>query len=80
MSRVFLTLEMAIKPTGPVFPPLTRQAVLNCSFSSWYPLFRRHSLKATVLRPLPADFRAYLESDGIFAPVGSADVSSMMFA
>ncbi|GJN90901.1 hypothetical protein Rhopal_003915-T1 [Rhodotorula paludigena] len=47
--------------------------VLACQFSSWYPLFKRCSPKATVIRPIPdeADFLDYLESDGLFLPEGS---------
>lgn len=53
------------------FPPLTRAAVLACQFSSWYPTFRKHSPKATVIRPLEDRFIDYLESDGLFLPEGS---------
>jgi hypothetical protein len=53
------------------FPPLTRSAVVNCSFSSWYPTFRRHSPKASVIKPLEPAFIEYLESDGLFVPEGS---------
>ncbi|GAA5921636.1 hypothetical protein JCM3775_001741 [Rhodotorula graminis] len=58
---------------SPLFPPLHTRDVLACQFSSWYPLFKRHSPKATVLRPIPheADFLDYLESDGLFLPEGS---------
>ncbi|KAM0791596.1 hypothetical protein ACM66B_006039 [Microbotryomycetes sp. NB124-2] len=55
----------------PQFPPLTKQDVLACSFSSWYALFRRHSPKATVIKSLSASFVDYLESDGLFLPEGS---------
>ncbi|KAK4047162.1 hypothetical protein OIV83_005614 [Microbotryomycetes sp. JL201] len=60
----------AVLPS-PQFPPLSQQDVLACSFSSWYPLFRRHSPKATVIRPLSSSFVDYLESDGLFLPEGS---------
>ncbi|ORY84107.1 D123-domain-containing protein [Leucosporidium creatinivorum] len=53
------------------FPPLTRAAVLACQFSSWYPTFRKHSPKATVIKPLEDRFIDYLESDGLFLPEGS---------
>jgi D123 len=53
------------------FPPLTRSAVLSCSFSAWYPIFRRQSPKATVIKPLHPSFVDYLESDGLFVPQGS---------
>ncbi|GAA5897999.1 hypothetical protein JCM8208_003221 [Rhodotorula glutinis] len=56
-----------------LFPPLHTRDVLACQFSSWYPLFKRLSPKATVVRPIPheADFLDYLESDGLFLPEGS---------
>ncbi|GAA6050299.1 hypothetical protein JCM3770_002951 [Rhodotorula araucariae] len=56
-----------------LFPPLRTQDVLACQFSSWYPLYKRVSPKATVIRPIPHanDFLEYLESDGLFLPEGS---------
>ncbi|BGP48621.1 hypothetical protein JCM10450v2_004497 [Rhodotorula kratochvilovae] len=56
-----------------LFPPLRTQDVLACQFSAWYPLYKRVSPKATVIRPIPhqADFLDYLESDGLFLPEGS---------
>lgn len=63
------------------FPPLTRAHVLLFQFSSWYPVFRAHSIKSTVIRPLPPDFVNYLHSDGILVPEGSEDslVSANVF-
>jgi hypothetical protein len=43
-------------------------ATLAFQFSSWYPKFSHISLKSTIIRPLPSDFREYLESDGVFVP------------
>ncbi|GAA5865730.1 hypothetical protein JCM8547_002759 [Rhodosporidiobolus lusitaniae] len=56
-----------------LFPPLTTRDVLACQFSSWYPLYKRVSPKATVIRPIPyeQDFLDWLESDGLFMPEGS---------
>ncbi|GAA5999825.1 hypothetical protein JCM10207_005928 [Rhodosporidiobolus poonsookiae] len=56
-----------------LFPPLTTADVLACQFSSWQPLFKRISPKATVIRPIPHEdeFLDYLESDGLFLPEGS---------
>ncbi|GAA5902557.1 hypothetical protein JCM6882_009316 [Rhodosporidiobolus microsporus] len=56
-----------------VFPPLRTADVLACQFSSWYPLFKRHAPKATVIRPIPQEeeFLEYLESDGLILPEGS---------
>ncbi|KAL7339537.1 D123-domain-containing protein [Rhodotorula toruloides] len=60
-------------PDPPLFPPLHTADILACQFSHWYPLFRRISPKATVIRPIPQedDFVEYLESDGLFLPEGS---------
>ncbi|PRQ74658.1 D123-domain containing protein, partial [Rhodotorula toruloides] len=56
-----------------LFPPLHTADILACQFSHWYPLFKRISPKATVIRPIPEedDFVEYLESDGLFLPEGS---------
>ncbi|GAA5913637.1 cell proliferation protein CDC123 [Sporobolomyces salmoneus] len=55
------------------FPPLHRSDVLACQFSSWYPRFKRHAPKATIIRPIPheEELLEYLESDGLFLPEGS---------
>jgi len=53
------------------FPTLVRSSVDACKHSSWYPVFRTHSPKTTVISPLSKEFIDYLESDGIFAPRGS---------
>ncbi|KAL8281385.1 hypothetical protein RQP46_006069 [Phenoliferia psychrophenolica] len=53
------------------FPPLTCSDVLACRFSSWYPSFRKHSPKASIIKPLEERFIAYLESDRVFIPEGS---------
>ncbi|KAJ8294326.1 Cell division cycle protein 123 [Rhodotorula toruloides] len=60
-------------PDPPLFPPLHTADILACQFSHWYPLFKRISPKATVIRPIPQedDFVEYLESDGLFLPEGS---------
>ncbi|KAI1793282.1 D123-domain-containing protein [Ganoderma leucocontextum] len=58
----------------PVFPSYAPSAVLAFQFSSWYPAFRQHSIKSTVIRPLSAAFRDYLDSDGVFVPDGAEDL------
>jgi hypothetical protein len=57
-----------------IFPPLSASEVLAFQFSAWYPTFAALSVKSTVVRPLPAAFRAYLDADGVFIPRGSDDV------
>lgn len=56
------------------FPPLLRSDVQACTFSSWYPKFRKHSPKATIIKPLEAKFIGYLESDRVFIPAGSGPI------
>ncbi|GAA5950528.1 hypothetical protein JCM3765_000519 [Sporobolomyces pararoseus] len=55
------------------FPPLHQSDVLACQFSCWYPRFKRHAPKATIIRPIPQEeeLLEYLESDGLFLPEGS---------
>ncbi|KAL2918689.1 hypothetical protein HK105_201523 [Polyrhizophydium stewartii] len=52
----------------PAFPGFTRQHVDNCAFSSWYSRFERSTLPTRIIRPLPAEFVAFLEADGIVLP------------
>ena len=59
----------------PLFPAYAPSAILAFQFSSWYPTFRQHTIKSTVIRPLSADFREYLDSDGVFVPDGAEDLS-----
>ncbi|POY75119.1 hypothetical protein BMF94_1749 [Rhodotorula taiwanensis] len=75
MAVPLTTSAAATDPSPPqaVFPPLLTADVLACQFSSWYPRFKRHAPKATVIRPLPEDedLVAFLEADGLFLPEGS---------
>lgn len=57
-----------------IFPPLTRRDVLGFQCSSWYDTFVAITVKAVIIRPLPSEFREYLESDGVTVPDGSEDV------
>ena len=50
------------------FPPLTKQHVVNCSFSSWYNKFRSITIKSKIIKPLPKEFIDYLHADGVFLP------------
>ncbi|KAI9328274.1 cell division cycle protein [Obelidium mucronatum] len=52
------------------FPPLTVQQVMNCSFSSWYPRFKKVTLASEVI-PVPQAFLDYLNQDGVFLPLDS---------
>ncbi|KAG8852107.1 hypothetical protein FRB96_008908 [Tulasnella sp. 330] len=55
------------------FPPLTRSTVLAFQCSSWYAAFAPITVKSTIVRPLPEEFRQYLESDGVTIPAGAED-------
>lgn len=47
---------------------VTREQIINCSFSSWYPKYKKHVPKAHIIKPLPQSFIDYLSSDGIELP------------
>lgn len=47
----------------------TVSEILACSFSSWYPKFKQHTLsEAEIFTPLSEEFVDYLKSDGIELP------------
>lgn len=46
----------------------------ECSFSSWYPQFRKDSLKATILR-IPDNVLEYLEHDAFLMPVEATNTA-----
>lgn len=48
--------------------PVSREQIINCSFSSWYPKYKKHVPKAHIIKPLPQAFIDYLSSDGIELP------------
>ncbi|CCH44582.1 Cell division cycle protein [Wickerhamomyces ciferrii] len=48
--------------------PVTKEQIVNCSFSSWYPKYKKHVPKAHIIKPLPQSFIDYLSSDGIELP------------
>jgi hypothetical protein len=58
-----------------LFPPASKDYVLSFQFSAWYPKFAKHTIKSTVLRPLPSDFKEYLEAEGVFIPEGADNAS-----
>ncbi|KIY44826.1 D123-domain-containing protein [Fistulina hepatica ATCC 64428] len=55
-----------------LFPEL--RSVLAFQFSSWYPIFAGHTIKSTIIRPLPDDFVQYLNDDGVYIPDGADQV------
>ncbi|KAK9362738.1 D123-domain-containing protein [Lipomyces starkeyi] len=50
------------------FPPLTKQHVKNCAFSSWHARYKKITPRATIVKPVGEGFVDYLLSDGIFLP------------
>ena len=52
------------------FPPITTKHIFNCSYNSWYPIFRPHTPKARII-PLSDSFISYLRADGIILPPDS---------
>ncbi|OAA32047.1 cell division cycle protein 123 [Moelleriella libera RCEF 2490] len=48
----------------PVFPPVTKDHIQNCSYDAWFSKYRSSSLKSKII-PLPQVFVAYLQEDGI---------------
>ena len=61
--------------TAIMYPMPSHADILAFQFSSWYPLFSSHTIKSTIIRPLPAEFTDYLKADGIFVPEGSENAS-----
>ncbi|KAF8312445.1 cytoplasmic protein [Clavulina sp. PMI_390] len=59
-----------------IFPPLRRSDVLDCQFSSWYPTFEKHTIRAKIIRPLQQEFQKYLEADGISLPEEAGNKAS----
>ena len=51
---------------------MKRQNILNCSFSNWYPLFRRYSIDSRIIK-LPEEFIEYLLADGVVLPGSDED-------
>lgn len=54
---------------------VTKQNIENCSFSKWYPLFKGHTPKSKILKPVPPEFIQYLKQDGIKLPYDQEEKS-----
>ncbi|PHH91835.1 hypothetical protein CDD83_10085 [Cordyceps sp. RAO-2017] len=48
----------------PVFPPVSKDHIRNCSYDAWFPRYRGFCLKSRVI-PLPQSVVSYLHEDGI---------------
>lgn len=64
-----------------------REELLQCQFSSWFPIFRHLpedegfrrtnvTIKSKIISPLPDDFKDYLLADGIRLPQDATKLSS----
>ncbi|TQW00385.1 hypothetical protein V2A60_001469 [Cordyceps javanica] len=47
-----------------VFPPVTKDHIQNCSYDAWFPKYRSSCIKSRII-PIPDEFSAYLQEDGI---------------
>lgn len=72
-------MSISLRDNPAWFPPQTRSYILSFQFSHWYPLFLKHTIKSTIIRPVPAGFQEYLTSDGIFVPEGAEDKSVLSY-
>ncbi|XP_077450492.1 translation initiation factor eIF2 assembly protein [Stigmatopora argus] len=49
---------------------MKKQQVVHCQFSAWYPIFKQHTIKSSIL-PLPKNVIDYLLDDGTLVVPGS---------
>uniref|UniRef100_A0A8C2ATW2 Translation initiation factor eIF2 assembly protein n=1 Tax=Cyprinus carpio TaxID=7962 RepID=A0A8C2ATW2_CYPCA len=52
---------------------MKKEQVVNCQFSVWYPLFKKHTIKSLIL-PIPQNVIDYLFDDGTLVVSGSCHV------
>ncbi|RKP39223.1 D123-domain-containing protein, partial [Dimargaris cristalligena] len=57
-------------------PRVTKDDILKCSFSQWYPLFRAHTIRSKIIQPIPQDLLDYLHQDGILLPNSAKETNS----
>uniref|UniRef100_A0A8C1IBJ1 Translation initiation factor eIF2 assembly protein n=1 Tax=Cyprinus carpio TaxID=7962 RepID=A0A8C1IBJ1_CYPCA len=50
---------------------MKKEQVVNCQFSVWYPLFKKHTIKSLIL-PIPQNVIDYLLDDGTLVVSGSS--------
>ncbi|XP_016121565.1 cell division cycle protein 123 homolog isoform X2 [Sinocyclocheilus grahami] len=55
---------------------MKKEQVVNCQFSVWYPLFKKHTIKSLVL-PIPQNVIDYLLDDGTLVVSGSENNNSL---
>ncbi|KAF4123155.1 hypothetical protein GMORB2_6703 [Geosmithia morbida] len=56
-----------------IFPPVTRDHILNCSYDAWFPRYKSSCLKSRII-PLSPAFVSYLHEDGIILADDEDDV------
>uniref|UniRef100_A0A671SIG7 Translation initiation factor eIF2 assembly protein n=1 Tax=Sinocyclocheilus anshuiensis TaxID=1608454 RepID=A0A671SIG7_9TELE len=54
---------------------MKKEQVVNCQFSVWYPLFKKHTIKSLIL-PIPQNVIDYLLDDGTLVVSGSENINS----
>uniref|UniRef100_A0A8C2DHI7 Translation initiation factor eIF2 assembly protein n=1 Tax=Cyprinus carpio TaxID=7962 RepID=A0A8C2DHI7_CYPCA len=52
---------------------MKKEQVVNCQFSVWYPLFKKHTIKSLIL-PIPQNVIDYLFDDGTLVVSGSVSL------
>lgn len=67
-------VDDATEDVSHLFEPLTKQELLSCVFSSWYPKFRQMTFKSEIIKPLDPSFIDYLLADGIYLPGGAGEM------
>ncbi|CAB1345863.1 unnamed protein product [Coregonus sp. 'balchen'] len=53
---------------------MKKEQVVNCQFSVWYPIFKKHTIKSLIL-PLPQNVIDYLLDDGTLVVSGGLQSS-----
>uniref|UniRef100_A0A0B8RRB4 Translation initiation factor eIF2 assembly protein n=1 Tax=Philothamnus irregularis TaxID=1899461 RepID=A0A0B8RRB4_9SAUR len=51
---------------------MKKEQILNCQFSSWYPRFKKQTIRSVIL-PIPQNVKDYLLDDGTLVVSGSED-------
>ncbi|TRY82961.1 hypothetical protein DNTS_009628 [Danionella cerebrum] len=54
---------------------MKKEQIVNCQFSVWYPLFKKHTIKSLIL-PIPQNVIDYLLDDGTLVVSGSNNSNS----
>lgn len=52
---------------------ITRQDIINCSYSNWSKYFKSNLIPSKIIKPLPKSFLNYIKSDSIILPKDNRD-------